>query len=166
MAPDDPVSSVSVVFTIGHGRDDFGAFTERCRPHGVRTIVDVRSAPYSRHAPDFTKARLERLCAEAGLGYRWMGATLGGRPDGVEGNAGLAAGSAPADPDSAGFAAGISELEGLIHAGPVVVLCAETDPERCHRAHIIAPALIERGHRVAHITADGTVASHQPQLEL
>ena len=76
----EPPQNPVVVHTIGHGADDFGAFERRCATNGITTIVDVRSEPYSRHATDFVKERLEQLCAESGLGYRWLGNHLGGRP--------------------------------------------------------------------------------------
>ena len=68
------------VWTIGHGDKDFDAVAAELSKHGVQTIVDVRSQPYSRHAPDFTKATLEEEAATAGFGYRWLGDKLGGRP--------------------------------------------------------------------------------------
>ncbi len=154
------------IYTVGHGRDSFEDLVTRCEAHGVRIIADVRSQPYSRHAPDFVKARLEMLCAERGLGYRWLGATLGGRP---RDRAVLDEDGAP-DHElmgrSARFEAGLTELEGLVDTGVVALLCAETDPWGCHRTRLIAPALISRGARVLHIVPGGAALAHQPSLGL
>ncbi len=154
-----------IIATIGHGSRSFGELTTALIEHGVGFIVDVRSVPYSRHAPDFTKDRLLHLCAEMNLGYRWLGDRLGGRPedpklwrDGKPDLEAIAAGEA--------FSAGITELEGLAAAGKLVLLCAEADPSGCHRTSLIAPELERRGYHVEHILTDGTAVPHQPPLRL
>lgn len=163
--PESVIATQRTVYTIGHGRRDFPSLAADLQRHDVGMIVDVRSAPYSRHAPDFTKDELSHLAAEFNLGYRWLGDRLGGRPDDP---ALLTADSPDWDKIAAGpdFAAGITELEGLIASSTVVLLCAETDPTHCHRSRLIAPALESKGYGVMHILEDGTAASHQPTLGL
>jgi uncharacterized protein (DUF488 family) len=150
----DPV----LVCTIGHGDRAFGAIEALLARHGCQTIIDVRSQPYSRHAPDFTKRELMAAATVAGLGYRWMGDRLGGRPDDP----------APTDWDaiaaSPGFQGALDEVAELARGGRVVLLCAELSPEHCHRAGLIAPRLELMGFRVAHILADGSLHAHQPGL--
>ena len=80
MTPADGVT----IFTIGHGDASFGDLERRMKRHRIQAIVDVRSIPYSKHAPEFAKAELEAIAAEAGLGYRWLGDHLGGRPTDAE----------------------------------------------------------------------------------
>lgn len=41
----------------------------------------------------------------------------------------------------------------------VALICAEEDPARCHRRHLIAPALEAEGFRVEHLRADGSSES-------
>ncbi len=152
------------VFTIGHGAAPFGEIEALLGGHGVQTIVDVRSQPYSRHAPDFNRRPLGELAAAAGLGYRWMGDRLGGRPTDP---ALLDAGGSPSWErirGSAVFAGGLVELAELARGGRVALLCAERDPADCHRAGLIAPALEEAGFAVMHILADGSAHRHQPPL--
>jgi uncharacterized protein (DUF488 family) len=160
-ASETAATDLRPIFTIGHGAESFGELARRCGPHRITTIVDVRSRPYSRHAPDFRKERLEGLCAEAGLGYRWLGNLLGGLPGGtVTDRSDWSAVAA-----SPGFLAGIAELEGLAANGRIVLLCAEVDPAACHRSLLVAPTLTERGYPVRHIVADGTTRAHQPSLD-
>lgn len=136
------------IWTIGHGARDFDALAQALSSHGVQTIVDVRSQPYSKHAPEFAKRTLEEEAASAGFGYRWMGRTLGGRP------------LQPLDV----LAAGLEELAGLCATSTVVLLCAEADPTRCHRSTALAPQLAGAGYEVIHILGDGAAAPHQPPL--
>jgi len=138
------------IWTIGHADRDFDAIAAALVDHGVQTIVDVRSQPYSKWAPDFVKATLEESAATAGFGYRWMGKTLGGRPV----------------PDALHLAAGLDELVGLCTHSHVVLLCAEGDPVHCHRDKLLAPALSERGYEVVHILSDGDIAPYQEPLGL
>ena len=155
----------STIATIGHGNRSFGEIAAALSEHGVGFIVDVRSIPYSRHAPDFTKDRLLHLAAELNLGYRWLGDRLGGRPEDRslwrDGKPDLEAISA-----TESFAAGITEVEGLAEANGIALLCSEVDPAACHRTTLIAPELERRGHHVVHILGDGTAVPHQPPLGL
>lgn len=154
----------ATIHTIGHGRAAFAAVAEVLARHGVATIVDVRSHPYSRHAPDFSRPVLEGLAAASGFGYRWSGEALGGRPadpallrpDGTPDDAALRR--------SPRFRAALADLAALASDGGVVLLCAEERPDYCHRARVIAPALQETGLRVVHLLHDGTALPHQEPL--
>ncbi len=154
----------TTVFTIGHGVADFAAMAQVLADHGVATIVDVRSHPHSRHAPEFARPVLEGLAAASGFGYRWMGEALGGRPtdpsllstDGTLDEAALRR--------SPRFQAALVDLAALAAGAPVVLLCAEEEPRHCHRARVIAPALEEMGLRVVHLLPDGTALPHQDSL--
>jgi len=153
------------VFTIGHGDRSFGDLERRLAPHRIQAIVDVRSVPYSRHAPEFSKSELEAITAEAGFGYRWLGDHLGGRPDDTEL---LTDGEPDADKVTASpdFLAGIEELLAIARSSRVAVLCSEVDHRNCHRTSWIAPALEAAGVRVWHIDGDGQRDAHQPDLGL
>jgi uncharacterized protein (DUF488 family) len=51
--------------------------------------------------------------------------------------------------------------------GRSCIMCAESDPEDCHRLHI-AEWLVRNGHRVVHLLAPGRSREHarNPQEEL
>lgn len=116
-------------------------------------LVDIRSQPYSRHAPDFTRRELEVLCEEAGIGYRWLGSTLGGKPD-----------DEPVGPGRPGFGESIDELIELADSTPTVIMCAELEPTGCHRSTIVGATLDQRGIDVRHILGDGSTRPHEPPL--
>jgi uncharacterized protein (DUF488 family) len=154
------------IHTIGHGTAAFAAVAEVLAAHGVATIVDVRSQPYSRHAPEFSRPMLEGLAAASGFGYRWMGDALGGRPtdpallhgDGTPDDAAMRR--------SPRFRAALADLAALAAGGRVAILCAEESPEHCHRARVIAPALGDMGLHVVHLLHDGAALPHQDSLGL
>jgi uncharacterized protein (DUF488 family) len=152
------------IYTIGHGNDSFDEFLDRITPAGVTMVVDVRSHPTSRHAPEFVKRELEAAAAEAGIGYRWLGSSLGGRPD----DDSLYDGAALPDWDriraTDRFRGGLTELLGLSRTSSVVIMCAEIDPRHCHRSLLIAPELVAAGLDVVDILGDGSISPHQPPL--
>jgi uncharacterized protein (DUF488 family) len=47
----------------------------------------------------------------------------------------------------------------------MALMCAEIDPERCHRSRMIGEALVERGVPIAHIDADGDVLTHKAVMD-
>lgn len=143
------------IFTIGHSRHPIDYFTDLLNGHGIRTLVDVRSRPYSKWAPQFQKSPLGGSLDTAGILYVFLGSGLGGRPRGQEfyqPDGGISYARRAAAPD---FLAGIARLEALADAQPTVMMCAEEDPRRCHRGLLVAPILAERGTRVVHIRGDG-----------
>ena len=152
------------IHTIGHGRAGFAEVAAVLEQHGVATIVDVRSHPVPRHAPEFTRRVLEELAATAGIGYRWMGDALGGRPD----DPALLLGDGGPDYEavrrSPRFQAALGDLAAVAAEAGVALLCAEERPEHCHRALLIAPALQEMGWQVIHLLHDGTALAHQQPL--
>lgn len=77
----DAIDEPLRVLTIGHSNHDPRVFLDLLRQHGPQTLVDVRSAPYSRYAPHFNRGSLDALLNDASIRYIWAGDTLGGRPD-------------------------------------------------------------------------------------
>ena len=156
----------ATIYTIGHGRAGFATVAAVLEQHGVPTIIDVRSQPVSRNAPEFSRRVLEGLAATAGLGYRWMGDALGGRPDDPElllADGGLDYEAVRRSPR---FQAALVHLTAIAAEAKVALLCAEERPEHCHRALLIAPALEEMGLRVLHLLHDGTALAHQEPLAI
>jgi uncharacterized protein (DUF488 family) len=150
---------MSNVYTIGHSAHAWEAFAALLKAHGIDVVVDIRSTPYSRFAPQFDHEVLERKLAECGVKHLFLGAELGGRPN------------APEYYDRRGhvlygrmtgnreFLAGIERLERGIAGYRVALLCGEEDPAHCHRRLLVGRVLAERGHELLHIRADGRLQS-------
>ena len=153
-----PNSDVTV-WTIGHSTHSYGAFLALLRKAGVTAIADVRTSPYSRHFPHFSKYVLKDGLKMDGIAYSFLGKELGGRPTGAEFYCdGVADYERMAR--SSDFARGLDRvLEG---AGKyrIALMCSEHDPLDCHRCLLVSRALAERGAKVRHILTDGTIAAH------
>jgi uncharacterized protein (DUF488 family) len=153
------------IFTIGHSGHPAPHLVDLLRRHAVITLVDVRSRPYSKWAPQYRREALAQTLDAEGIEYVFLGRELGGRPDGDEyrgpdGKLDPARRSLALD-----FLAGIDQLLAVAARGPTAILCAEEDPEGCHRRRLIAPTLRQRDVAVLHIRGDGRVEPDQPAAD-
>lgn len=151
---------MTTIHSIGHSNHPIERFVGLLQAAGIRRLADIRSVPASRFCPQFNGKALAASLAQAGIGYVWLGDRLGGKP---KDPALLRAGK----PDyakisaSAPFRDGIEELIALAADVPLAMMCAERAPLDCHRAHLVAPALVERGVEVLHLLHDGGTQSHR-----
>jgi uncharacterized protein (DUF488 family) len=143
------------VLTVGHSNHPAERLIELTRLHGVQLIVDVRSQPYSRFAPQFNRELLDPVVTNAGLRYLFLGEELGGRQLGkiVSLQERLAAYEQVAS--SPQFQCGLARLLDEAEHQVVAILCAEEDPTECHRRVWVTRALRHQGAKVAHIRGDG-----------
>lgn len=145
---------MTTIYTIGHSRHTAERFAALLREQEIVRLVDVRSHPASRWAPQFGKAALAQMLATKAIEYGFLGRELGGRPDGAElGADGKVDYARRAE--SPDFQAGIERLVELARERATAILCAEEDPGRCHRRLLVAPALRRVGLTVVHIRGDG-----------
>jgi uncharacterized protein (DUF488 family) len=161
-----PSSQAPVIYSIGHSNHEMETLIGLLRRHGISTVVDVRSYPYSRWVPQANRETLTHALQEAGFTYVFMGETLGGRPsdpslyDGDEASGGPDYERMAATPP---FQAGIEQLLALACSSSVAMMCSEGDYRHCHRTHLITPELLARGARVIHIRPDGKTMEAHPE---
>lgn len=153
-------------YTIGYGNLTFTEFLRILFAVGIGVVVDVRSIPFSRFNPSFRRPHLEKMAPSHGIAYRFLGDQIGGRwtdPEFLLPDGSMDYGKVRA---TTRFQEGIDQLQALLTGtGRVAMMCAELDPTRCHRFHLISPALLERGIRVVHILPGGALMSHQDVLK-
>jgi uncharacterized protein (DUF488 family) len=152
---------MSTFFTLGHSNHAIDRWIGLLRAHAIEVAVDTRSSPYSKYAPQFDKALMQRSLESAGVRYLFLGAELGGRP------------ANPDYYDAAGhvlygrlrddrkFQAAIARLETGMDRYRVALICGEEDPAHCHRRLLIGRVLTERGHTMLHIRGDGRVEADE-----
>ncbi len=148
------------VFTIGHSNYPLDVFVALLKKHGVTAVADVRSAPYSRHAPQFSCKPISGALKSRRIEYVFLGKELGARSE---------------DPacyedgrvrfervaETALFLSGIERVLRGAEDFTVAFMCAEKEPIDCHRAILVARKLSELGVAVRHILADGSLESHR-----
>lgn len=151
--------------TIGYGARTLDELVAALKAHRIEYLLDVRSSPYSKFKPEFTKEALEAVLKTRGIRYVFVGDTLGGQPR---------------DPDcytdgkvdyekvrqQPFFQAGVERLrkahEQRLRAA---LMCSEGRPEQCHRSKMIGEALTAAGIPVAHIDEDGRLLTQSQVMD-
>jgi uncharacterized protein (DUF488 family) len=155
-----------LLLTIGYGNTRSSEeLVELLRHYQVRYLVDVRSKPFSKYRPEFSKDALEAIMKAAGLAYLFMGDSLGGMPDDPTCYRGGKVDYSEVR-QRPWFTQGIARLEtGWKRGHRLSLICSEVEPERCHRSKLIGEALIERGIPLGHIDEDGAILTHQAVMD-
>lgn len=136
------------------------------RSAGVRSLVDVRRFPGSRHNPQFNEPVLAARLEQEGIVYRHV-VELGGRLSGEPGEDRFdclrvaAFRSYAARMTTEGWQAAFTEALTL---PSMCLMCSETLWWRCHR-RLIAELLHARGEQVVHLMAPGKEQEHKPLPE-
>ncbi len=157
------------LFTIGHSNHDLDKFVGLLKDQGIETLVDVRTAPYSRHNIKFDKDILESALPKYHIRYVFSGKRLGGRPPDPtlykgkklpeEGTDYLHEVDYPEVMNRSWFSQGIDQLIEVAGHQVTGIMCSEEDPAKCHRHHLIAKYIMEDFPEVEvwHIRGDGKV---------
>jgi uncharacterized protein (DUF488 family) len=147
----------TVIWTIGHSNHDFEEFAQLAAIEAIEFLVDVRSFPYSRFAPQFNRDQLELAITRHGIRYLFLGEELGGRPTREEHYD--ADGHARYRPmsEEQTFVEAVERLVTGAHRHRIALLCSEGDPSQCHRRLLVGKVLTDQGVELRHILSDGTV---------
>lgn len=154
------------VWTVGHGTRPGEELVDVLRDAGVRTLVDVRRFPGSRHNPQFNQSALIPSLEESGIAYRHA-AELGGRRSGEPGEDRFGCIRVAAFRSYAARMITTPWQEALAAAlaePAPCVMCSETLWWRCHR-RLIAELLHARGEHVVHLLGPGKQQEHRPLAE-
>ena len=149
----------AAIYTIGHSNHAAVRFIDLLQGAGIECVADVRSTPFSRRNPQFSRKALTASLEHAGIEYWFLGDALGARPkdpdcyeDGKVSYARIAA--------TAAFQDAIDQLVDRSDSTRIALMCAEKEPLDCHRTILVARALARCGVDVLHILADGRIEPH------
>jgi uncharacterized protein (DUF488 family) len=151
------------IYTVGHSSQTFERFLALLNKHSITAVADVRSAPFSRHTPHFSREQLQPALEEAGVAYVFLGRELGARSqdnscyvDNTVSYEKLAR--------TALFRQGIERVEKGAEKFRISLMCSEREPTECHRTILVSKALSERGSEVQHILGDGRIEHHNETM--
>jgi uncharacterized protein (DUF488 family) len=153
------------LFTIGYGTRTLDEFIASLKANRVEYLIDVRTAPYSKFKPEFSKELLEHHVERAGVRYVFMGDTLGGQPrdPACHTNGKVDYDKVRARPS---FQSGLARLKhAFASRRRVALMCSEGRPEQCHRSKLIGEALAAAGVSVSHIDEDGQVLTQAQVID-
>lgn len=151
-----------MIYTIGHTLQSADEFYEMISKYDINCIIDVRSMPYSQHAPQFNKENLNLFLRNHGVLYAHFGTEFGARrndclsfvkKDGqncmqVNFELGI---------KTDNFKSGISRLDNaLAQNRTIALMCTEANPLDCHRFSFISRFLYDNQYDIAHIVRNKT----------
>jgi uncharacterized protein (DUF488 family) len=157
-------ASESHVFAIGHSTRTIDSFIRILRAHSVTLLVEIRKIPRSKHNPQFNEEALADALKQAGIDYfhdgplgglrhplkdspntRWRNESFRGYADYMQ---------------TSEFELALSNLVEKAKSDTVAIMCAEGNPQRCHRS-LVADALLAKRMRVVHISSTRPGREHQ-----
>lgn len=155
------MSDLVPIYTIGYGNRSLEEFVATLQQYQIRFLVDVRTAPYSRYKPEYSKEALAAALQAQGIRYLFLGDQLGGRP---------------ADPAcyhdgkvdyekvklQPFYQAGVDRVQQAFRQQlHVVLMCSEGKPMQCHRSKLIGASLTSLAIPVVHIDEQGAAKSQE-----
>ena len=149
--PSKPEGAVTPIYTIGYGARDIDGFIDVLHRYDIVFLIDIRSSPYSRFKPEFSKAALEKALAQHDVRYVFMGDLLGGQP---KDEACYSDGKVDYEKvrGMSFYLTGIQRLQSAFaQQQRVALMCSEGKPETCHRSKLIGESLQTLGIPVMHI---------------
>jgi uncharacterized protein (DUF488 family) len=151
------------IFTIGYSTHPIDSFIELIKAHEIEMVIDIRTIPKSRYAPDYNEEALKSFLKKAKIGYRHL-KELGGLRHATKDsiNTGWINASFRGFADymqTKEFQKGLEKLEKLASKKRCALMCAEGVPWRCHRS-LVADALTLKKYKVFHIQSRKTAKLH------
>lgn len=151
------------VFTIGHSTQPIEKFISLLKRYDISAIADVRSAPYSRHNPQFNREALRDSLKQESISYVFLGKELGARSEDeccyVHNKV-----SYQRLAETELFKDGIKRVVEGARTYRVALMCAEKDPLDCHRTILVARELAKEDVKVIHVLQNGALESHDAAM--
>lgn len=152
------------IYTIGYGAREIDDLLRVIKANDIHYLLDVRSRPYSKYKPEFSKVPLQRAIEAAGIRYLFIGDSLGGQPDLPSCYTDGKVDYAKVETKSF-YKEGIQRLHNASQQRErVVLMCSEGKPENCHRAKLIGQTLTAEGVEVLHIDEKDEIVSQEDVL--
>jgi hypothetical protein len=156
------------IFSIGYGNRTKEEFLNCLMRYNIKCLIDVRSKPFSKYNPDFSKSILETVLIDNGIEYEFFGEYLGGRPE--DSSSYLENGKVDYEivRNKTFFRKGIDLLKGKFNKkGRIALMCSELKPEECHRSKLIGEFLTNQVQLpILHINETGDLKSQKEVMTL
>jgi len=149
------------IYTIGYGNRSMDEFIALLKQYDIEYLVDIRSVPYSKYNPAFSKTPLSAKLKQNQIGYLFMGPQLGGKPDD---ETCYTDGKVDYDKlrEADFYQAGIVRLETALKKNyRIVLMCSELKPEMCHRSKLVGQTLDQNNFLIQHIDETGLIQNQQ-----
>ena len=145
--------SILRLYTVGHSSQSLEEFLTLLQRHGINCVVDVRSVPASKYAPQFNEESIKAFLKLHGIQYLPFGNEFGARrTDCINDEGQVDFEVAVTTPL---FQQGVKRLmKGLERGFCIALMCSEADPLECHRFSLVSRYFHNQGIEVLHILKD------------
>jgi uncharacterized protein (DUF488 family) len=155
------MSETIPIYTIGYGSRSVEELIATLKQYAIAYLVDVRSAPYSRYKPEYSKDALAATLQAHGIRYLFLGDALGGRPSDP---ACYSDGKVDYEKvkQQPFYQAGLERVQAAFRQqARVVLMCSEGKPTQCHRSKLIGASLTNLQIPIVHIDEQGAPQSQE-----
>ena len=140
---------MSVIFTVGHSSHKINHFLKLLQMHSVNCLIDVRSRPYSKYAPQFNMDKIQDILNNNHIHYIFMGKELGAKRE----DRTLYTSEGYLDfekvRETSLFISGIDRIKNGLEKGyNIALMCTEKDPIDCHRNILVARELYKHNYSI------------------
>ena len=148
------------LYSVGHSNQSLEEFLSLLQHHNVNCIVDVRSVPASKYAPQFNEENLKYFLKSNGIQYLPFCDEFGARrTDCIDDYGQVNFEMAVTTPL---FQQGAERLKkGLEKGFNIALMCSEADPLECHRFSLVSRYFHNHGIEVYHILKDANLATQR-----
>lgn len=158
---------MKTIYTIGHSIYEIEDFVELLKQNQINTIVDVRSTPYSKFAPQYNRETLKKYLKQNSICYIFMGDLLGARHEDKT----LLFDDGKVDfkkvQETKNFQDGVMRLQKGIEKGySISLMCSEKEAFDCHRFGLISEFLSKKSIEINHIYPDKVVLQQELEQKL
>lgn len=154
------LTAMNPLFSIGHSNHTQQDFIRLLTSNEIEAVADVRSYPYSRRNPQFSRDNLCASLGPRGIRYVFLGRELGARREDpecyVDGRA-----SYELIAQAELFQRGLERVCDGLTRYRVALLCAEHDPIIWHRMILVCRHLRGAVKTISHILRDGKVEPNE-----
>lgn len=158
---------MNTIYTIGHSIYEIEDFVKLLKQNQINTIVDVRSTPYSKFAPQYNRETLKKYLKQNSICYIFMGDLLGARHEDKT----LLFDDGKVDfkkvQETKNFQDGVIRLQKGIEKGySISLMCSEKEAFDCHRFGLISEFLTKKSIEINHIYPDKVVLQQELEQKL
>lgn len=141
---------MNTLYTIGYSSYDISHFISILKKQQIEALVDVRSIPYSKFAPDYNTDNIKKLLENNSIYYLNFGDGLGARTKIEECYKNNIAQYSLIS-ETPKFKEYTKRIISGLEKFNIVLLCAESDPLKCHRDIMICRYLKKYINNISHI---------------
>ena len=158
------MDKMNTIYTIGHSTHKTDYFIKLLKKYDINLVLDVRSSPYSKYAPQFNRELIEEKLENNGVNYNFVGSTFGARQKDLN----LYSEDGILDfckvKESEKFKFCVNKVIDNVNCANIVLMCSEKEPVDCHRSILISEVFSKRNINIKHILANGEIET-QTHLE-